>query len=108
MHVMPMFGGHGANVNRYPAWEQAVIRNDTNRYVELLNRPDWDSDRIGEGDQVFLNPGEPGFRNHLVRFLGRRSAELAGQASGGAEQRPDPVRIDLTEPVPAHLRAIAE
>ncbi len=69
MHVMPMFGGHGANVNRYPAWEQAVIRNDTNRYVELLNRPDWDSDRIGEGDQVFLNPGEPGFRNHLVRSI---------------------------------------
>ncbi|MEQ3697834.1 MAG: ATP-binding cassette domain-containing protein [Paracoccus sp. (in: a-proteobacteria)] len=47
-------------------------------------------------------------RNHLVQFLGRRSAELAGQAPGGAAQRPDPVRIDLTEPVPAHLRAIAE
>ena len=47
-------------------------------------------------------------RNHLVQFLGRRSAELAGQASGGAAQRPDPVRIDLTEPVPAHLRTIAE
>ncbi len=47
-------------------------------------------------------------RNHLVQFLGRRSAELAGQASGGAEQRPDPVRIDLTGSVPAHLRAIAE
>lgn len=47
-------------------------------------------------------------RNHLVRFLGRRSAELAGQAPGGATQRPDPVRIDLTGPVPAHLRAIAE
>ncbi|WP_244297862.1 ABC transporter ATP-binding protein [Paracoccus marcusii] len=47
-------------------------------------------------------------RDHLVRFLGRRSAERAGQASGGAEQRPDPVRIDLTEPVPAHLRAITE
>ena len=46
-----------------------MIRNDTNRYVELLNRPDWDSDRIGEGDQVFLNPGEPGFRNHLVRSI---------------------------------------
>ena len=45
---------------------------------------------------------------HLVQILGRRSAELAGQASGGAAQRPDPVRIDLTEPVPAHLRTIAE
>ena len=47
-------------------------------------------------------------RYHLVQFLGRRSAELAGQVSGGAEQRPDPVRIDLTGPVPAHLRAVRE
>ena len=47
-------------------------------------------------------------RYHLVQFLGRRLAELAGQALGGAAQRPDPVRIDLTGPVPAHLRAIAE
>lgn len=47
-------------------------------------------------------------RNHLVQFLGRRSAELAGQALGGAAQRPDPVRIDLTGLVPAHLQAIGE
>lgn len=66
IRVMPMFGGHGANVTQYPTWEAAVFRNDTNRYVELLNRPDWDSDRVGEGDQVFLNPGEPGFRQHLA------------------------------------------
>ena len=66
MRVMPMFGGNGANVTQYPRWERSVFRNDTNRYVELLNRPDWDSDRVGEGDQVFLNPGEPGFREHLT------------------------------------------
>ena len=50
-------------------------------------------------------------RNHLVQFLGKRSKELAGQASGGAAQSPDRVRIDLTAPpapAPAHLRAVAE
>ncbi|SFT03231.1 hypothetical protein [Saccharopolyspora flava] len=67
--LMPMFGGHGANVVQYPDWERAVMRNDTDRYAELLNRPDWDSDRSGEGDQVFLNPGEPGFRAHLVESI---------------------------------------
>ncbi|MDA3624924.1 hypothetical protein [Saccharopolyspora oryzae] len=66
VRLMPMFGGHGANVVQYPPWEKSVLRNDTDRYVELLNRPDWDSDRVGEGDQVFLNPGEPEFRAHLV------------------------------------------
>ncbi|WP_190819489.1 alpha-amylase family protein [Saccharopolyspora pogona] len=69
VRLMPMFGGHGANVLEYPVWEQSVLRNDTNRYVELLNRPDWDSDRVGEGDQVFLNPGEPEFRAHLVASI---------------------------------------
>ncbi|GAA0509850.1 hypothetical protein GCM10011581_42920 [Saccharopolyspora subtropica] len=69
VRLMPMFGGHGANVVQYPQWERAVLRNDTNRYVELLNRPDWDTDRVGEGDQVFLNPGEPEFRAHLVESI---------------------------------------
>ncbi|KAA5835996.1 hypothetical protein F1721_06505 [Saccharopolyspora hirsuta] len=69
VRLMPMFGGHGANVVQYPPWERAVLRNDTDRYVELLNRPDWDSDRVGEGDQVFLNPGEPEFRAHLVESI---------------------------------------
>lgn len=67
--VMPMFGAHGANVRQYPEWQQAVLRNDTDRYVELLNRPDWDSDRSGEGDQVFLNPGQARFRKHLVESI---------------------------------------
>lgn len=63
--LMPMFGGNGANAAQYPRWRWAALRNETDRYVELLNRPDWDGDRTGEGDQVFLNPGEPGFRAHL-------------------------------------------
>lgn len=67
--VMPMFGGNGANAVRYPEWPRAAFRNDTDRYVELLNRPDWDGDRVGEGDQVFLNPGEPGFRRHLAESI---------------------------------------
>lgn len=66
VHVMPMFGAHGANISRYPDWELAAIRNDTDRYLTLLNAPDWDGDRAGEGDQIFLNPGEPGFGDHLA------------------------------------------
>lgn len=81
VRLMPMFGGNGVNVNQYPRWEQAVIRNRTNRYVELLNRPDWDSDRIGEGDQVFLNPGEPGFREHLVESISRMVREFGVEAA---------------------------
>ena len=69
MRVMPMFGAHGANAANYPAWEQAAIRNDTNRYLALVNSPDWDGDRAGEGDQIFLNPGERGFGDHLVRSI---------------------------------------
>jgi hypothetical protein len=66
VRVMPMFGMHGANAQLYPEWEQVAFRNRTDRYVELINRPDWDSDRSGEDDQVFLNTGEPVFRHHLL------------------------------------------
>lgn len=69
--LMPMFGANGANVERYPDWERAVIRNPSDRYPVLLNSPDWDGDRHGEGDQVFLNPGEPRFRAHLVDAISR-------------------------------------
>ncbi|TWF94359.1 hypothetical protein [Saccharopolyspora dendranthemae] len=79
--LMPMFGGHGANVTQYPDWERAVMRNDTDRYVELLNRPDWDSDRSGEGDQVFLNPAEPGFRTHLVESISALVEEFGVDAA---------------------------
>ena len=64
--VMPMFGMHGTNVQVYPDWERSAFRSRTNSYVKLVNCPDWDTDRTGEEDQVFLNPGEPTFRNHLL------------------------------------------
>jgi hypothetical protein len=69
VHLMPMFGANGAHVGRYPDWEQAALRSPSNRYVALINAPDWDNDRAGEDDQVFLNPGEPRFRNHLVEQI---------------------------------------
>ncbi|GLJ61364.1 hypothetical protein GCM10017576_14930 [Microbacterium barkeri] len=69
--VMPMFGANGASVLRYPDWQDAAIRNPSNRYPVLLNAPDWDGDRHPEGDQVFLNPGEPRFRAHLVEAVSR-------------------------------------
>ena len=69
--VMPMFGANGANVVNYPAWQDAAIRNPSNRYPVMLNAPDWDGDRYPEGDQVFLNPGEPRFRAQLVDAVSR-------------------------------------
>lgn len=62
------------------------------------------------------HPNYYAIRNHLVQFLGQRSKELAGQQSGGADQRPETVRIDLTgegeDPAPAddpapRLRAVS-
>ncbi|MBA8827422.1 hypothetical protein FHX42_004818 [Saccharopolyspora lacisalsi] len=81
VRLMPMFGGNGVNVKQYPRWEQAAIHNRTNRYVELLNRPDWDGDRIGEGNQVFLNPGEPGFREHLIESISWMIREFGVEAA---------------------------
>ncbi|NLP84679.1 hypothetical protein HF576_12535 [Microbacterium sp. CFH 90308] len=69
--VMPMFGANGANAARYPEWQDAAIRNPSDRYPVMLNAPDWDGDRYPEGDQVFLNPGEPRFRAHLVDAVSR-------------------------------------
>jgi len=66
VHLMPMFGANGANVHRYPQWAQAAFRTPSDLYVELVNEPDWDGDRRGEDDQVFLNPGEPNFQRHLA------------------------------------------
>jgi nitrate/nitrite transport system ATP-binding protein len=45
---------------------------------------------------IVEHPNYYAIRNHLVQFLGQRSKELAGQASEGAAQRPETVRIDLT------------
>lgn len=64
--LMPMFGANGANVSKYPDWESSAIRNPSNRYPVMLNSPDWDGDRHPEGDQVFLNPGEPRYQAHLI------------------------------------------
>lgn len=69
VHLMPMFGANGANVQRYPGWERAAFRSPSNNYVALINAPDWDNDRAPEDDQVFLNPGEPQFRQHMVRQI---------------------------------------
>jgi hypothetical protein len=69
IRLMPMFGAHGANAQRYPDWERAAFRNRSNRYAFAWNKPDWDGDRSGEEDQLFLNPGEPRFREHLVRQI---------------------------------------
>jgi hypothetical protein len=66
VHLMPMFGANGANVNRYPDWQRAAFRSPSDRYVALVNNPDWDNDRAGEDDQIFLNPGEPVFQAHLA------------------------------------------
>jgi hypothetical protein len=66
VRLMPMFGMHGANVQVYPDYERSVFRMRTNSYTTLVNCPDWDTDRSGEDDQVFLNPGEPVFRQHLL------------------------------------------
>ena len=63
---MPMFGMHGANVQLYPDWQRSAFRSRTDSYTVLVNRPDWDNDRSGDDDQVFLNPGEPSFRQHLI------------------------------------------
>lgn len=69
--VMPMFGANGANIDMYPDWERAAFRSRTNGYVTLVNCPDWDTDRSGEDNQVFLNPGEAHYRNHLLRQIDR-------------------------------------
>lgn len=80
VHLMPMFGMHGANVNQYPDWERAAFRSPHNRLVRLVNCPDWDTDRAGEDDQVFLNPGEPRFRQHLLEQV---SATVSAYAVDG-------------------------
>ena len=60
---------------------------------------------------IVEHPNYYAIRNHLVQFLGKRSKELAGQASDGGTHSPETVRIDLTdaadEPNPEpRLRAV--
>jgi hypothetical protein len=66
IHLMPMFGAHGANAQIYPEWKDATFLNATGRYPVFVGNPDWDGDRAGEGDLVFLNTGHPGFRRFLI------------------------------------------
>jgi len=48
---------------------------------------------------IVEHPNYYAIRNHLVQFLGKRSKELAGQATeAGHTNAPDTVRIDLTKP----------
>ncbi len=47
---------------------------------------------------IVEHPNYYAIRNHLVQFLGKRSKELAGQASGGETQSPETVRIDMADP----------
>jgi hypothetical protein len=77
VHLMPMFGANGAHVERYPNWEASVLRSPSNRYTALINAPDWDNDRAGEDEQVFLNPGEPAFRAHLLDQVSNLVARYA-------------------------------
>lgn len=59
--------------------------------------------------EIVEHPNYYAIRNHLVHFLGQRSKELAGQASGGASQSPETVRIDKTTddaPEEPQLRAV--
>jgi nitrate/nitrite transport system ATP-binding protein len=47
--------------------------------------------------EIVENPNYYAIRNHLVQFLGKRSAELAGQPSVAAETHsPETIRIDKT------------
>lgn len=63
--VMPMVGAHGCNVEHYARWAEAVVWDRYGHIVQQLNTPDWDADRSGEGNQIFLNLGEPRYREHL-------------------------------------------
>lgn len=47
---------------------------------------------------IVQHPNYYAIRNHLVQFLGKRSVELSGKASGDETQRPETVRIDKTLP----------
>ena len=60
--------------------------------------------------EIVENPNYYAIRNHLVQFLGKRSAELAGQPSEeGATHSPETIRIDKadeTENEPPILQAV--
>jgi len=49
--------------------------------------------------EIVEHPNYYAIRNHLVQFLGQRSKELAGDPSGGSDERPETVHIDKTTPL---------
>lgn len=60
---------------------------------------------------IVEHPNYYAIRNHLVHFLGQRSAEMSGQGSSGETHRPETVRIDKTDDHDdpedgPHLRAV--
>jgi hypothetical protein len=69
VHVMPMFGGNCANAwfpNYKSFGPQSLIMSGTG-IINQGNNPDWDMFRNRDtGWQQWLNPGAPGWQNHLV------------------------------------------
>ena len=60
---------------------------------------------------IVEHPNYYAIRNHLVQFLGNRSAKLAGRDTAGETQSPETVRIETTEAADdpdegPHLRAV--
>jgi nitrate/nitrite transport system ATP-binding protein len=57
--------------------------------------------------EIVEHPNYYAIRNHLVQFLGKRSAELAGQPSeDGAAHTPETIRIDKTEDAVSDTRLL--
>lgn len=106
--VMPMFGAHGAHLDSYPAWQQAVVRDSEDVAVERLNQPDWDSDRAGEARQVFLNLGEAEFRAHLTGQVSRLLEDYQLEAAffDTLSWRPNDARHDMWTGVRALMEGL--
>ncbi|MGY6694674.1 MAG: ABC transporter ATP-binding protein [Roseinatronobacter sp.] len=86
--------------------DEAILLSD--RILLMTNGP---FARIAESIEITLprprvrteiveHPNYYAIRNHLVQFLGQRSAELAGKQTEDLEQRPEKIVIDLTEAPP--------
>jgi hypothetical protein len=73
--LMPMFGANGVNAQFYPEWRRSHFRDRTGRREIMINMPDWDGDREGDDDQLFMNPGEPRWRTYLLDQI-MRTVEL--------------------------------
>lgn len=69
--------------------------------------------RPRERTRIVEHPNYYAIRNHLVQFLGQRSAEMAQAVPEDGTHRPETVRIDKTDPVSEdpedapHFRAVS-